>query len=53
MVDRVTTSQPHDLSREFRTTHHAHVKRDVTRRMKAIKRCRVMRIRGRRMFQMI
>ncbi|MDD9362123.1 MAG: hypothetical protein PV344_04275, partial [Anaplasma sp.] len=38
LVDRVTTSQPHDLAREFRTTHNAHVKRDITRGMKVIKR---------------
>ncbi|MDD9363067.1 MAG: hypothetical protein PV344_09105 [Anaplasma sp.] len=38
MVDRVMTSQPHDLAREFRTTHNAHVKRDVMRGMKLIKR---------------
>ncbi|MDD9363009.1 MAG: hypothetical protein PV344_08810, partial [Anaplasma sp.] len=38
LVDRVMTSQPHDLAREFRTTHSAHVKRDVTRGIKAIKR---------------
>ncbi|MDD9362828.1 MAG: hypothetical protein PV344_07900 [Anaplasma sp.] len=31
MIDRVMTSQPHDLAREFQTTHKAHVKRDVTR----------------------
>ncbi|MDD9363113.1 MAG: hypothetical protein PV344_09335, partial [Anaplasma sp.] len=35
---RVMTSQPHDLAREFRTTHNVHVKRDVTRGMKVIKR---------------
>ncbi|MDD9362835.1 MAG: hypothetical protein PV344_07935 [Anaplasma sp.] len=52
MVDRVMTSQPHDLAREFGTTHNAHVKRDVTRRMKVIKRLHVMRIKGRRMSQM-
>ncbi|MDD9361736.1 MAG: hypothetical protein PV344_02275 [Anaplasma sp.] len=38
LVDRVMSSQPHDLAREFRTTHNAHVKRDVTRGMKVIKR---------------
>ncbi|MDD9362418.1 MAG: hypothetical protein PV344_05795 [Anaplasma sp.] len=37
LVDRVMTSQPHDLAREFKTTHNAHVKRDVTRGMKATK----------------
>ncbi|MDD9362086.1 MAG: hypothetical protein PV344_04085 [Anaplasma sp.] len=50
MVDRVMTSQPHDLAREFHT---AHVKRDVTRGMKVIKTLHVMRIKGRRMSQMI
>ncbi|MDD9362557.1 MAG: hypothetical protein PV344_06515 [Anaplasma sp.] len=53
MVHRVMTSQPHDLAREFQTTHSTHVKRDVTRGMKAIKRRHVMRIRGRHMSQMI
>ncbi|MDD9361620.1 MAG: hypothetical protein PV344_01675 [Anaplasma sp.] len=53
MVDRVMTSQPHDLARDFQTTHIAHVKRDVTRGMKVIKRCHVMRIKGRHMSQMI
>ncbi|MDD9362818.1 MAG: hypothetical protein PV344_07850, partial [Anaplasma sp.] len=38
LVDRVMTSQPHDLAREFQTTHNTHVKRDVTRGMKGIKR---------------
>ncbi|MDD9362636.1 MAG: hypothetical protein PV344_06920 [Anaplasma sp.] len=38
LVDGVMTSHPHDLAREFRTTHSAHVKRDVTRGVKAIKR---------------
>ncbi|MDD9362551.1 MAG: hypothetical protein PV344_06485, partial [Anaplasma sp.] len=38
LVDRVmTSSQPHDLALEFQTTHSAHVKRNVTRRMKVIK----------------
>ncbi|MDD9362242.1 MAG: hypothetical protein PV344_04875 [Anaplasma sp.] len=31
---RVMTSQPHDLAREFHTTHNALVKCDVTRGMK-------------------
>ncbi|MDD9362837.1 MAG: hypothetical protein PV344_07945 [Anaplasma sp.] len=53
MVDRVMTSQPHDLARDFQTTHNAHVKRDVTRRMKVTKRWHVMRIKGRHMSQMI
>ncbi|MDD9363015.1 MAG: hypothetical protein PV344_08840 [Anaplasma sp.] len=53
MGDRVMTSQPHDLARELQTTHNAHVKRDVTRGMKVIKRRHVMRIKGRRMSQMI
>ncbi|MDD9361704.1 MAG: hypothetical protein PV344_02105 [Anaplasma sp.] len=44
MVDRVMMSQPHDLAREFRTTHNAHVKRDATRGMKVMKRLHVMRI---------
>ncbi|MDD9362028.1 MAG: hypothetical protein PV344_03785, partial [Anaplasma sp.] len=35
---RVMTSQPHDLAREFQTTHNARVKRDVTRGVKVIKR---------------
>ncbi|MDD9362488.1 MAG: hypothetical protein PV344_06170, partial [Anaplasma sp.] len=37
LVDRVTTSQPHDLAREFRTAHNAHMKHDVTRGIKVIK----------------
>ncbi|MDD9361604.1 MAG: hypothetical protein PV344_01595 [Anaplasma sp.] len=53
MVDSVMTSQPHDLAREFQTTDNAHVKRDVTRVMKVIKILHVMRIKGRRMSQMI
>ncbi|MDD9361750.1 MAG: hypothetical protein PV344_02345 [Anaplasma sp.] len=53
MVDRFMTSQPHDLARKFRTTHNGHVKRDVARGMKVIKRLHVMRIKGRRMSQMI
>ncbi|MDD9362330.1 MAG: hypothetical protein PV344_05345 [Anaplasma sp.] len=44
MVDRVLTSQPHDLAREFRTTHNADVKRDVTRGMNVTKSWHVMRI---------
>ncbi|MDD9362977.1 MAG: hypothetical protein PV344_08650 [Anaplasma sp.] len=52
MVDRVMTSEPHDLAQDFQT-HNAHVKRDVTRRMKVIKRSHVMRIKGRRMSPMI
>ncbi|MDD9362985.1 MAG: hypothetical protein PV344_08690 [Anaplasma sp.] len=47
MVHRFMTSQPHDLARKFQTAHNAHVKRDVTRRMKVIKTCHVMRIKGR------
>ncbi|MDD9362905.1 MAG: hypothetical protein PV344_08285 [Anaplasma sp.] len=47
------TSQPHDLAREFQTTHKAHVRRDVTRGMKLIKKLHVMRIKGHRMSQMI
>ncbi|MDD9361745.1 MAG: hypothetical protein PV344_02320 [Anaplasma sp.] len=38
LVDRVMASQPHDLAREFQTTHNAHVKRDVRRGIKVIKR---------------
>ncbi|MDD9362574.1 MAG: hypothetical protein PV344_06605 [Anaplasma sp.] len=38
LVYRVMTSQPHDLVREFQTTHNAHVKRDVTRGIKVTKR---------------
>ncbi|MDD9362426.1 MAG: hypothetical protein PV344_05840 [Anaplasma sp.] len=53
LVDRVMKSQPHDLARKFQTTHSAHVKRDVTRGMKVIKRLHVMQIKGRRMSQMI
>ncbi|MDD9362571.1 MAG: hypothetical protein PV344_06590 [Anaplasma sp.] len=37
MVDRVMASQPHDLARGFQT-HNAHVKHDVTRGMKVMKR---------------
>ncbi|MDD9362840.1 MAG: hypothetical protein PV344_07960 [Anaplasma sp.] len=36
MVDRVMTSQPHDLAREVQTTHNDHEKRDITRGMKVI-----------------
>ncbi|MDD9362787.1 MAG: hypothetical protein PV344_07690, partial [Anaplasma sp.] len=53
LVERVMTSQPHDLAREFQRTHNAHVKRDVTRGMKVIKRSHSVRIKGRRMSQMI
>ncbi|MDD9362699.1 MAG: hypothetical protein PV344_07235 [Anaplasma sp.] len=53
MVDRVMTSQPHDLAQEFQTTHNTHVKCDVTGGMKVIKRWHVMRIKGRRMSRMI
>ncbi|MDD9361645.1 MAG: hypothetical protein PV344_01810 [Anaplasma sp.] len=53
MVDRVMTSQPHDLAREFQTTHNAPVKRDVTHGMKVIERRHVMRIKGCRMSQRI
>ncbi|MDD9362604.1 MAG: hypothetical protein PV344_06755, partial [Anaplasma sp.] len=38
---------------EFRTTHNAHVKRDVTRGMKVTKRRNVLRNKGRRMSHMI
>ncbi|MDD9362586.1 MAG: hypothetical protein PV344_06665, partial [Anaplasma sp.] len=38
LVDRAMTSQPHDLARKFKTTQNDHVKRDVTRGMKVIKR---------------
>ncbi|MDD9362419.1 MAG: hypothetical protein PV344_05800, partial [Anaplasma sp.] len=31
LVDRVMTSQPHDLAREFQTTHNTHVKRVTSR----------------------
>ncbi|MDD9362644.1 MAG: hypothetical protein PV344_06960 [Anaplasma sp.] len=47
------TSQPHDLAREFRTTHNAQVKRHVTRGMKVIKRLHIMQIKSRRMSSMI
>ncbi|MDD9362918.1 MAG: hypothetical protein PV344_08350, partial [Anaplasma sp.] len=53
LVERVMTSQPHDLAREFQTTHNACVKRDVTREIKVIKRWHVMRIKGRHMSQII
>ncbi|MDD9362989.1 MAG: hypothetical protein PV344_08710 [Anaplasma sp.] len=53
MVERVLTSQPHDLAQEFQTTHNAPVKRDVMRGMKVIKRRHVMRMKGRRMSHMI
>ncbi|MDD9363039.1 MAG: hypothetical protein PV344_08960 [Anaplasma sp.] len=53
MFERVMTSQPHDLAREFQTNHHAHVKRDVTRGTKVITRWHLMRLKGRRMSQMI
>lgn len=36
-VNGVMTSKPHDLAGGFPTTHNAHVKCDVTRRMKVIK----------------
>ncbi|MDD9362663.1 MAG: hypothetical protein PV344_07055 [Anaplasma sp.] len=49
MVGRVMTSQPHDLAQELQTAHSDHVKCDVTRGMKVIKRCHIMRIIGRRM----
>ncbi|MDD9361929.1 MAG: hypothetical protein PV344_03285 [Anaplasma sp.] len=52
MVDRLMTSQPHDLAREFQT-HTAHVKRDVKRGMKVITRWHLMRIKGCRMSQII
>ncbi|MDD9362515.1 MAG: hypothetical protein PV344_06305 [Anaplasma sp.] len=51
MVDRVMTSQPHDLAREFQNN--AHVKSDLMRGVKVIKRLYVVRIKGRRMSQMI
>ncbi|MDD9362391.1 MAG: hypothetical protein PV344_05660 [Anaplasma sp.] len=53
MVDKVMTSQPHDLARKFQTTHNAHVQRDVTRGMKVIKRYHIMLMKGRRISQMI
>ncbi|MDD9362950.1 MAG: hypothetical protein PV344_08510 [Anaplasma sp.] len=53
MVNRIMTSQPHDLAREFQTTYNAHEKPDVTRGMKVITRWRLMRLEGRRMSQMI
>ncbi|MDD9362219.1 MAG: hypothetical protein PV344_04755 [Anaplasma sp.] len=53
MIDRVLTSQPHDLAREFQTNHDAHVKRDVMHGIKVIKRLHVKRIKGRRVSQMI
>ncbi|MDD9362283.1 MAG: hypothetical protein PV344_05085, partial [Anaplasma sp.] len=43
----------HDLAREFQTSHKAHDKRDVKRGMKVITRWRLMRLKGRRMSQMI
>ncbi|MDD9362237.1 MAG: hypothetical protein PV344_04850, partial [Anaplasma sp.] len=49
LVDMVLTSQPHDLAREFQTTHEAHVKTDVTRGMKVITRWHLMRLKCRRM----
>ncbi|MDD9362695.1 MAG: hypothetical protein PV344_07215 [Anaplasma sp.] len=36
-MNRVMTSQPHDLAREFQRTNNAHVKRDVTRAIKVMK----------------
>ncbi|MDD9363058.1 MAG: hypothetical protein PV344_09055, partial [Anaplasma sp.] len=46
-------SQPHDIAREFQTTHIAYEKRGVTRGMKVITRWPLMRLKGRRVFQMI
>ncbi|MDD9362723.1 MAG: hypothetical protein PV344_07365 [Anaplasma sp.] len=51
MVDRVMTSQPHDLAREFQRTHNAHVKRDVARGMKVNKCRHAMRIKGGRILK--
>ncbi|MDD9362451.1 MAG: hypothetical protein PV344_05965 [Anaplasma sp.] len=53
MADRVMTSQPHDLAREFKKTHNAHEKRQVTRGIKVITRWHLMRLKGRRMSDMI
>ncbi|MDD9361818.1 MAG: hypothetical protein PV344_02695 [Anaplasma sp.] len=53
MVSRIMTSQPHDHAREFQTTHNAHEKRDVTRGMKVMTRWHLMRLKGRRMSQVI
>ncbi|MDD9361636.1 MAG: hypothetical protein PV344_01755 [Anaplasma sp.] len=53
MVDRVMTSQPHDLVREFQTTRNAHENREVTRGMKVITRWHLKRLKGRRMSEMI
>ncbi|MDD9361328.1 MAG: hypothetical protein PV344_00095 [Anaplasma sp.] len=53
MVGAVMTSQPHDLARKFQTTHEAHAKRYVTRRMRVITRWHLMRLGGRRMSQVI
>ncbi|MDD9361800.1 MAG: hypothetical protein PV344_02605, partial [Anaplasma sp.] len=52
LVDGVMTSQPHDLAQELQTTHSAHVKRNLTRGIKVIKRWHAIRIKGRRMSQM-
>ncbi|MDD9362429.1 MAG: hypothetical protein PV344_05855 [Anaplasma sp.] len=53
MVDRVMTSQPHDLARDFQRTHDAQVQTDVTHGMKVITRWHLMRLKGRRMSQRI
>ncbi|MDD9361802.1 MAG: hypothetical protein PV344_02615 [Anaplasma sp.] len=53
MVDWVMTSQPHDLAREFETTHNAYERRDVTRGMKMTTRWHLMRLKCRRMSPMI
>ncbi|MDD9362992.1 MAG: hypothetical protein PV344_08725, partial [Anaplasma sp.] len=53
LLDRVMTSQPHDLAREFETTHSARLKRDVKRGMNVITRWHFMRLIGCRTSQMI
>ncbi|MDD9362860.1 MAG: hypothetical protein PV344_08060 [Anaplasma sp.] len=50
MIGRVMTSQPHDLAREFQTTHNGHEKRDVTHGDESD---HLMRLKGRRMSQVI
>ncbi|MDD9362710.1 MAG: hypothetical protein PV344_07290 [Anaplasma sp.] len=52
MVGRIMTSQPHDLAREFQTRN-AHEKRDITRGMKVMTRWHLVRLKGRRMSQVI
>ncbi|MDD9362674.1 MAG: hypothetical protein PV344_07110 [Anaplasma sp.] len=49
----VITSQPHDLARDFETTHSAHLKRDVTRGITVITRWHLIRLTGHRMSQTI